>query len=69
MRERVAEHGFPHAETQPEGRLTVSIGVATCPDDAPDLVGLIRAADAALYAAKHAGRDRVVIATKGGTVA
>jgi diguanylate cyclase (GGDEF)-like protein len=64
LRERVAEHAFPQGETQPEGRLTISIGVATCADDAADAEGLVRAADAALYAAKHAGRDRVVLATR-----
>jgi two-component system, cell cycle response regulator len=64
LRERVAEHGFPQGDSQPEGRLTISIGVATCSDDAVDAEGLVRAADAALYAAKHAGRDRVVLATR-----
>src|SRR5690606_2793682 len=28
LRERVASHGFPHAATQPLGRVSVSIGVA-----------------------------------------
>jgi diguanylate cyclase (GGDEF)-like protein len=64
LRERVAEHAFPESDSQPEGRLTISIGVATCPDDATDPEGLVRAADSALYAAKHAGRDRVVLATR-----
>jgi hypothetical protein len=40
-------------------RLTVSIGVAEFPGDACDRAELIRAADAALYAAKRLGRDRV----------
>jgi diguanylate cyclase (GGDEF)-like protein len=66
LRERVAEHAFPAGESQPGGRLTISIGVGTCPDDAIDAENLVRAADAALYAAKHAGRDRVVLATKAG---
>jgi len=43
--------------------LTVSIGVATFPDDATDANRLIDRADRALYAAKEAGRDRVVLAT------
>ena len=64
LRERVADHVFPDASDQPGGKLTISIGVATCPDDAPDSTSLVRAADGALYAAKHAGRDRVVLATK-----
>ncbi len=39
--------------------VTVSAGTATIPDDAADGVSLIAAADAALYEAKRAGRDRV----------
>jgi len=40
--------------------LTISIGVATFPDDAQTEPALIDAADRALFAAKRAGRDRVV---------
>jgi diguanylate cyclase (GGDEF)-like protein len=40
--------------------LTVSIGVATFPDDARGTSALMERADAALYAAKEQGRDRVV---------
>jgi diguanylate cyclase (GGDEF)-like protein len=42
------------------GRLTVSIGIATAPDDGSELVTLLRAADEALYRAKLGGRNRVV---------
>ncbi|MEP7020076.1 MAG: GGDEF domain-containing protein [Pseudonocardiales bacterium] len=42
--------------------LSASIGVAMFPDHATDLSGLLRAADAALYAAKHAGRNRIALA-------
>ena len=45
------------------GRLSVSIGVAVAPDDALDRVGLLRAADAALYRAKSLGRNRVICAS------
>ena len=59
VRKNVAETPFPNGRAQPNGRLTVSIGVATfspsftTPDD------FIREADNALYRAKRAGRDRV----------
>ena len=38
--------------------VTVSLGVATYPDDAPDGVSLIQAADKALYASKRGGRNQ-----------
>jgi diguanylate cyclase (GGDEF)-like protein len=40
----------------------LSLGAAVFPTDAPDGPGLVRAADAALYAAKHAGRGRLAVA-------
>lgn len=42
---------------------TVSMGIAIFPDDGMELQPLIDRADAALYAAKHAGRNRVVRST------
>jgi diguanylate cyclase (GGDEF)-like protein len=46
---------------KPVGRITVSLGIALFPDDAEDTDSLIRAADEALYHAKAAGRDRVML--------
>jgi diguanylate cyclase (GGDEF)-like protein len=40
--------------------ITASVGVATGPQDGADLRALFAAADARLYSAKSAGRDRVV---------
>ena len=45
--------------------LRVSIGLASWPDDAEDRDGLLERADDALYAAKHAGKDRTSLATTG----
>jgi len=45
--------------------LHVSIGLASSPDDAMDRDGLLERADAALYAAKGAGKDRTSLAAVG----
>ncbi len=42
--------------------ISVSVGVAVFPDDAPDLHELILRADEALYQAKRAGKGRAVLA-------
>jgi diguanylate cyclase (GGDEF)-like protein len=47
--------------SQPLGRITISMGLALCPDHGADLVTLLQAADFALYEAKHAGRDRLIV--------
>jgi len=41
---------------------SASIGIAVMPDDATTPEALMRLADRALYAAKAAGRDRVMVA-------
>jgi diguanylate cyclase (GGDEF)-like protein len=50
---------------QPLASVTMSFGIATFPDHADDGTALVTAADAALYAAKHAGRDQVNVASAG----
>jgi diguanylate cyclase (GGDEF)-like protein len=45
------------------GRVTASLGVAVFPDHADDPESLLRAADQALYEAKTAGRNRVLISS------
>ncbi len=45
-----------------DGPVTMSIGVAICPDHELDGEALIAVADAALYEAKERGRNRVVLA-------
>lgn len=46
-------------------RITISIGVAGRETDMTDMETLITAADKALYAAKHAGRNRTCLIAKG----
>ena len=60
LRERVAAMQVPHPAS-PFGHVTVSIGVASVvpPRDGSGSDDFVRVADAALYDAKHQGRNRV----------
>lgn len=61
IRAAVAEMSVVHQQQQLP-HVTVSVGVALFPRDARGPEDLLRRADAALYAAKRAGRDRVASA-------
>ena len=58
LRALIAGHAVP-LSTGHTIFLTVSIGLATYPDDADSLPQFVNLADQALYAAKSAGRNRV----------
>lgn len=58
LRQRVERERFANGETQPGGRLTISLGVASYPEDAASAPALVAAADVALYRAKNNGRNR-----------
>jgi diguanylate cyclase (GGDEF)-like protein len=55
IRTKVAAHSFMISGGT---HLTCSIGVGAYPDDAQDRVALVAAADDAMYAAKHLGRNQ-----------
>jgi len=59
FRERVAEQAF-YLKRQ-ETRMTVSVGVASLPQDGILREQLIEKADRALYKAKQSGRNRVCV--------
>jgi diguanylate cyclase (GGDEF)-like protein len=59
MRAAIASLHVPSVGGSGTLSVTASFGVAAMPDSARDRGGLIAAADAALYAAKRAGKNRV----------
>lgn len=59
IREIVASKPFPQKETQPNGNLTISCGVASFAEASDKIETLIKSADDALYRAKETGRNRV----------
>jgi diguanylate cyclase (GGDEF)-like protein len=60
MRKAVEDLELPHPESAIAEHVTISVGVATAhPSQGSDPSQLVRKADAALYQAKQAGRNRV----------
>lgn len=58
LRRQVLSARFPHAETQPMGAVTISIGLSTLSPAIDTVEAMIRAADRALYHAKSHGKNR-----------
>ncbi len=59
MREAIADLRIPRLDGNGDLRVTASFGVASVPSSASDKDSLVAAADAALYRAKRAGKNRV----------
>ncbi len=59
LRKAVESKDFEGGETQPGGRVTISLGVAAYADGLESPDELVKSADAALYRAKEEGRNRV----------
>ena len=59
IRRFIEAYPFAGRETQPHGKVTVSLGVATFPEDGQERSALIQCADEAMYQAKKDGRNKV----------
>lgn len=60
LRRTVELRNFSKEQYQPNKNLTISLGLATLPDDSTNARELIEFADRALYRAKAEGRNRVI---------
>lgn len=67
LRQQIEETPLPGGPTQPGGKLTISVGVASLRAD-EDGAGVLARADEALYSAKRRGRNRVVVFEEGVTM-
>jgi diguanylate cyclase (GGDEF)-like protein len=61
IRESIENYPFSIVRQGAKGthNITMSIGIASFPDDSSDPIELVEMADSALYRAKHEGRNRV----------
>lgn len=61
LRKLIESHPFAGRETQPLGKVTISLGVSCYPESGEDPASLIDHADRALYRSKRAGRNSVTV--------
>ena len=59
MRKAIEQYPYPHGEGQPLGKVSISGGVSTYPEDGTGPSALIEVADACLYKSKEHGRNHV----------
>jgi diguanylate cyclase (GGDEF)-like protein len=64
VRAAIEKHSFPAVrrgsdEVDPTHQITISIGVASYPEDGRDPIQLVEMADSALYRAKRNGRNQI----------
>jgi diguanylate cyclase (GGDEF)-like protein len=64
IRKAVSTTPFAHAQNQPLGCISVSIGISGFPEHADNIADLLKIADEALYQSKENGRNRITIAKK-----
>jgi len=62
IRQLIEKHPFTGEESQPSGRLTISVGISTFGVDGTDGSTLLEVADKCLYMAKDMGRNKVCCA-------
>jgi diguanylate cyclase (GGDEF)-like protein len=64
FRRRIESHKFENAHRQPNKKLTISIGLASYPENAGTAFEVIEQADKALYEAKQTGRNTVCVSSR-----
>jgi diguanylate cyclase (GGDEF)-like protein len=62
LRELVSAHSFDRKRKTGKINITISVGVASCPEDSMDMNIVLQMADRALYRAKERGRNQVCTA-------
>jgi diguanylate cyclase (GGDEF)-like protein len=61
LRKAIVKANFPHADAQPLGVVSASIGVASYPSAGSTPDQIVKAADEAMYRSKKSGKNRVTL--------